>query len=121
MDGLQHGFRVRFDHSGRLQLARQNMPSAEQHPEVIDQYLEAELTAGCILGPFSPGSILLGQINQLGVVPKGHTPGKWRLIADLSFVEGASVNDSIDSCFCSIQYMSVDKIQRQLKAWGPEH
>ena len=101
MDGLQHGFRVGFDHSGRLRPAHRNMPSAEQHPEVIDRYLEAELTAGRILGPFSPGSILIGQINRLGVVPKGHTSGKWRLITDLSFPEGASVNDGIDSRFCS--------------------
>ena len=71
MDGLQHAFRAGFDHSGRLQPARWNMPSAEQHPEVIDWYLEAELTADRILGPFSPGSILIGQINRLGVVPKG--------------------------------------------------
>ena len=40
-------------------------------------YLEAELTAGRILGPFSPESILIGQINRLGVVSKGHIPGKW--------------------------------------------
>ena len=60
MDGLQYGFQVGFDHFGRLQLARRNMPSVEQHPEVTDRYLEAELTAGCILGPFSPGLILIG-------------------------------------------------------------
>ena len=35
-DGLQHGFRVGFDHSERLQPDRRNMPSAEQHPEVTD-------------------------------------------------------------------------------------
>ena len=118
MDGLQHGFRVGFDHSGRLRPARRNMPSAEQHPEVIDRYLEAELTAGRILGPFSPGSILIGQINRLGVVPKGHTSGKWRLITDLSFPEGASVNDGIDSRFCSIQYTSVDKIAKAAQSLG---
>ena len=118
MDGLQHGFRVGFDHSGRLRPAHRNMPSAEQHPEVIDRYLEAELTAGRILGPFSPGSILIGQINRLGVVPKGHTSGKWRLITDLSFPEGASVNDGIDSRFCSIQYTSVDKIAKAAQSLG---
>ena len=118
MDGLQHGFQVGFDHSGWLQPARRNMPSVEQHPEVIDRYLEAELTAGRILGPFSPGSILIGQINRLGVVPKGHTPRKWHLITDLSFPEGASINDGIDSRFCSIQYMSVDKIAKAAQSLG---
>ena len=36
MDGLQHRFWVGFDHSGQLRPAHQNMPSKEQHPEVID-------------------------------------------------------------------------------------
>ena len=106
MDGLQHGFQVGFDHSGQLRLAHRNMPSAEQHPEVIDRYLEAELTAVRILDPFSPGSILIGQINQLGVVPKGHTPRKWHLITDLSFPEGASV----------IQYPRYTSVNRIAKA-----
>ena len=60
MDGLQNGFRVGFDHSELLQPDRRNMLSAEQHPEVTDRYLEAELTAGHILSPFSPGLIVIG-------------------------------------------------------------
>ena len=60
IDGLQNGFRVGFDHSERLQPDRRNMLSMEQHPEVTDQYLEAELTAARILGPFSPGLIVIG-------------------------------------------------------------
>ena len=93
MEDLQHGSWVGFDHSGWLQPDCQNMPSAEQHPEITDQYLEAELTAGCILGP----------INWLGVVPKSHTSRKWHLIIDLSFPEWANVNGGIDSHFCFIQ------------------
>ena len=73
MNDLQHGFWVGFDHSGWLQPDCWNMPSAEQHLEVTDRYLEAELTSGRNLGP----------INWLGMVPKGHTSKKWHLIIDL--------------------------------------
>jgi len=54
----------------------------------------------------------------MGVVPKGHTPGRWRLITDLSFPEGASVNDGIDPYLCSLQYTSVDRVARADQSLG---
>ena len=36
------------------------------------------------------------------VVPKGHTPGRYRLITDLSFPQGASMNEGISSELCSL-------------------
>ena len=37
----------------------------------------------------------MNSISPFGVIPKGHTPGKWRLIVDLSSPKGGSVNDGI--------------------------
>ena len=87
------------------------MPSAEHHPEVVDVYLAGEVQASRIIGPLPPGTTHV-QINRLGVIPKGHTPGKWRLITDLSFPEDRSVNDGIDPQICSIRYTTVDKVAR---------
>ncbi len=39
--------------------------------------------------------------------PKKHQPGKWRLIADLSYPEGKSVNDAIDKRLCSLSLVSM--------------
>ena len=36
------------------------------------------------------------QVNQFGVILKKHQPDKWRLIVDLSYPEGKSVNDAIE-------------------------
>ena len=52
-------------------------------------------------------------VNQFGVIPKG-TSGKWRLIVDLSFLKGFSVNDRIDSAFCSLHYVKVDDAAKEL-------
>ena len=41
------------------------------------------------------------------MIPKS-TPGKWRLILDLSSPKGRSVNDGIDGAYCSLSYVSVD-------------
>ena len=32
-----------------------------------------------------------------GLIPKKNKPGKWRQIVDLSFLEGLSINDGIDT------------------------
>ena len=54
----------------------------------------------------------------MGIIPKGHTPGKWRLITDLSFPKGGSVNDGIDSQLCSIHYTSVDRVAASAQRLG---
>lgn len=49
-----------------------------------------------MLGPFSSTEGLPQlHINRFGVIPKGHNTGKWRMITDLSFPSGRSVNDGI--------------------------
>jgi len=62
---------------------RTNMFSAQEHPELISDYLEKERERGVLLGPFGAG-----------VIPKSNQP---ELIVDLSSPEGKNVNDGIDS------------------------
>ena len=112
LQGIEQGFRVGFDYSHLLCSAKRNMPSALEHPEVVERYLGEECSARRILGPFRKGDIPDLHINRFGVIPKGKGTGKWRLITDLSFPEGASVNDGISSELCTLQYTSVDKIAR---------
>ena len=53
-------------------------------------------------------------------------PGKWRLITDtdtrlitdLSFLRGSSVNDGIDSSWCSLTYASVDDAVQRIRTLG---
>ena len=94
LEGINCGFRVGFDYLRSLSPSRRNMLSTKDHGEVIEAYLAAEVPTGRIIGPLSSSttSKVKVQINILGVVPKGHASGKWRLITDLSFPEGQSVN-----------------------------
>jgi hypothetical protein len=48
----------------------------------------------------------------MGVIPKGHTPGRWRLITDLSYPEGNSVNDGIQAKWCSLKYTSTEGVAK---------
>ena len=108
LNGLRWGFHVGF-HRARdsLRSSRRNIPSAYEHPEVVDKYLLAEQAAGRILGPFpSPPHGL--HISRFGVIPKKSQPGKWRLIVDLSSPHGFSVNDGVSEALCSLRYPSFD-------------
>ena len=49
-------------------------------------------------------------ISRFGVIPKGHNTGKWRLILDLSYPPGESINDGIDPALCSLSYTLVDHV-----------
>ncbi len=116
--GIWQGFRIGFDPAQLLVSARRNCPSVWEHPEVVEQYVSREITAGRMIGPFPPHMIPGLHISRMGVVPKGHVPGKWRLITDLSFPRDASVNDGINPRLCSLQYTSVERVARAAQSMG---
>ena len=72
------------------------MPSASQCQKEIDKFLGSECSACRIVGPFESSFVPMVHVNRLGAVPKS-TPGKYRLIVDLSYPSGGSVNDGIES------------------------
>ena len=95
------------------------MESAKQHPEVVSEYLHKECSLGRMLGPFPETSQLPPlHISRFGVIPKGHNTRRFRLITDLSFPPGSSVNDGIDPDFCSLAYTTVDEVAAQAASLG---
>ena len=74
--------------------ADSNCPSAKKHGEIIDNYLQDEIKHGVIAGPFVSPPLGNLHINRFGVIPKS-TPGKWRMITDLSFPQENRVNSCI--------------------------
>ena len=82
--GLTDGFRLG---DTPLRSATRNIPSASQHPEIIDEYLQTEVTLNRMLGPFPPGRVPPHtHVNRMGLIPKGHNTGKWRRHRPLSFL-----------------------------------
>ena len=118
LEGLHHGFRIGYRAEAPLRSAPNNLHSAKLHPEVIDDYIASEIGERRMLGPFHPGEIPGLHVSRMGVVPKGHTPGRWRLITDLSFPENASVNDGIPSELCSLKYTSVEVVAAMAQRLG---
>ena len=118
-EGIRAGFRIGFRYGDVVcRSASSYMQSANLHPEVVSDFLSSELRAGRVYGPVGPELLPAVHINRFGLVPKGHGSGLWRLIVDLSFPRGASVNDGIEPEVCSVHYTSVDAACRRVVALG---
>ena len=90
------------------------MKSAYENPQPVDNYLQTELAAGRIVGPFLPHQLKGAQVSSFGVIPKANQPGKWRLILDLSSPYQQSVNDGIPRELCSMRYITIDDAVKKI-------
>ncbi len=103
--GIQQGFRIGVSGMSRLRSLSRNHPSCLAHTVVVSAYISGERAAGRILGllPSSPSI----HVSPIGLVPMGHTGDAWRMIVDLSYPRGRSVNDFISPDICSPAYPSL--------------
>lgn len=118
LSGIRDGFRIGFNSSQPLACSKRNMPSAYEHADVIDRQLAKDCEQGFALGPFSPFAMPYIHISRIGVIPKRHQPGKWRIIVNLSSPRGKSINDGILKEFCSLSYTKVDTIVDSILSLG---
>ena len=119
LHGISYGFHIGADRALRLRPNLSNMPSVQQHPQLVESQIHAEAKAGRLLGPLPPHLACLVQTNPIGLIPKPHQPGKWRLIVDLSSPTGASVNDAISPDSCHMRYASVLDAAQLILRLGP--
>ena len=108
--GLREGFRICFRWDAPLASAMCNIHSTRLRPAAISGYIADELSKGRMLGPLPPTWRPRLHVNRFGLIPKGHNTGKYRLITDLSFPQGRSVNDGITPALTSLSYITVDGV-----------
>ena len=61
LDGITHGFHIGCDRAVRLRPCPSNMPSVQQHPQLVAAQIRAEVEAGRLLGPLPPSADKLNQ------------------------------------------------------------
>ena len=106
--GLSAGFRIGFNrHCTDLRPSLRNHPSAFENSGHVWGFILAEREAGRLVGPLDHYLLPRVHTSPIGLVPKSQ-PNQWRMIVDLSYPTGQSVNDGIDSKLASISYASVD-------------
>ena len=116
IQGISMGFRIGCDPGVPLRGSSHNLPGALEHKEVVTEYLKKECSLGRIVKPVVKGRGKV-HISPFGVIPK-KTPGKWRLIIDLSSPRGSSVNDTIGEGVSSLSYVALDSILEAILALG---
>ena len=118
VSGLSRGFWIGYDYNkAKARRSRKNMKTARANAAVIDSYLQEECAAARISCP-DERRAAEAHISPMGVIPKAHQPGRWRLIVDLSSPRAASVNDGIAPNLCSLSYVSIDVAARKICELG---
>lgn len=85
-----------------------NLKSARDNPEVLQEKISKEVSLGRMFGPFSSPPFANFRVSPLGVVAKKEA-GKYRLIHHLSHPKRSSVNDGISKEDASVSYVSFDR------------
>ena len=117
--GLHDGFHIGFNYQlVQPQCRGGNHMSARAQPHIIREKLSAELQAGRLLGPIPARLTHSIHTSYMGLVPKAHQPNKFRLIVNLSYPAGTSINDGISQDLCSLTYASVDDAVQLIRNLG---
>ncbi len=115
--GITNGFRIGFNRGKLLKQCPKNLKSVSEYGEEVDTYIRSEVANGKLVA-LQPTLPTAGHISPIGIIPKAHQPGKFRLIVDLSAPKGNSVNDGVPPDLCSLEYTSVDEAAQLVKMCG---
>ena len=120
LDCIRFGFRIGVASEADLVSARANLPSVKGHSSIVEAYIELRraknwTSAGPIFTKHHARSACKSHWESF---PKNHKARKWRLITDLSYPEGHSVNDAIPSDLCTLQYIAVDQVAQAVIQLG---
>ena len=119
---LKFGFPPDFNRSCTLHNEQGNHTSATQFPLDVDAYIEEECGYGALLGPFKEKTIVDCHTPPFMTRNKPNSD-RCRVIIDLSWPIGASVNAGIDkdtylNSLFALTFPTVDDITSQLKCLG---
>ena len=123
-DYLQYGWPINFAEGTILQSTLDNHPSASQHGEHLDHYIQTELAHGALLGPFERPPITPVHISPLMTREKKDSAHR-RVIMELSWPPGGAVNDGVTAEVYidgpgTISLPTVDYMEQRLLALGPQ-
>lgn len=122
-DYLEFGWPVGYVRDSLPVTQQRKHHGAVLFPGAIDKYLQTERSYGAVLGPFASNpfasDVVLSPLNS---VPKGEF--ERRIIVDLSWPIGSSVNDGIPSKQYlgedfNLVYPTVDDVAARILALGP--
>ena len=116
--GMKEGFRIGLVREPNCQSSQGNTPSAMERADVISNFLSSQCRAGHVLGPLPPENCAGIVTSRMAAIPK-KTPGKWRVIVDLSSPHNGSINDNLHRHLSHVSYASTDDAAMLMHFLGP--
>ena len=120
---LAYGWPVNHDRTTPLQSTFVEHPSAAQHARHVDFYLKTELSFQALAGPFQGPPVPNFHASPLMTRPKKDSDNR-RVIVDLSWPDGAAVNDGIPTDWyldgpANIRLPTVEYMEQRILSLGP--
>lgn len=106
--GFLEGFRIPIDRSLSLPVTCIKKDVVKKNSDIIRSILDKEILLGRVSGPFAEPPFDPFVVTPIHVVPKSEK-GKFRLIHNLSFPFGDSVNSRISDFDAKVQYVNFDQ------------
>ena len=117
ISGFKNGFRLGSNKLSYSNLIPKNHQSVTNEPDIVSTKILKEINMQRYLGPFDAIPFDNVVISPLGLVPKKEL-NSYRLIHDLSFPEGFSVNSDIPQEASSVQYQNIENAIHLVKENG---
>ena len=109
IDGFSKGFRLGVSNASYSAAVPRNHASTFANPSVLHAKIKKEVALGRYVGPFPRPPFNKFVCSPLGLVPKKE-PGQFRLIHDLSFPKGGSVNSAIPPENTRVSYQNIETV-----------
>ena len=116
IDGFTFGFKLGMEGVKSHGIYKNHKSAIENQGKVYEK-LAKESLLNRIAGPFKTPPLKNLVCSPLGLVPK-NVPGKFRLIHDLSFPKGNSVNSLIPQENSTVKYDGIDTVIQLVKQFG---
>lgn len=120
IDFLRFGFPLCISHLSKSSINVENHASASKFPKQVLKFFDDEIAHSAMLGPFNHNPLNNLQVSPL--MSRDKSDGSKRIIVDLSFPPGKSVNDRVSSSYDTVnftlKYPSVDMIARRIIQLG---
>lgn len=120
IDYLTFGFPLSISEQAVCNNSVDNHASSKKFPDQVIEFFQAEINHNAMLGPFDTRPLEPLHVSPL--MSRDKPNGKKRIIVDLSYPPGQSVNDKVtedyDGVPFKLSYPSIDSIARRIVSLG---
>ncbi|CAG2196116.1 unnamed protein product [Mytilus edulis] len=117
IQGFTFGFKINSLLDKKVDKFPSNHKSARENPDAVNLKLNKEIMKGRIKGPFDEPPFDKFICSPLGLIPKKES-GSFRLIHDLSFPKGDSVNFWTPPEYTSVSYQNIETVIELVQEHG---